>query len=46
MLSDHEFELRKLREDKAEEKALFELSIQKELRKWQERYNKERFDHE
>lgn len=35
MLSDHQFELRKLSEDKAEEKALFEINIQKELRKWQ-----------
>ncbi len=29
MLSDHEFELRKITEDKAEEKALFEINMLK-----------------
>lgn len=40
MESDYEFELRKIKEDKAEEKALFEISLQKELRKWQDKYQK------
>ena len=38
--SDYDFELRKTIEDKAEEKALFEISIQKDIRKWQEKYQK------
>lgn len=42
MLADYEFELRKLAEDKAEEKALFEVNLNKELRKWQEKYHKEK----
>jgi hypothetical protein len=46
MASDHEFELRKLAEDKAEEKAIFEINIQKELKKWQEKYYKEKAEHE
>ena len=46
MLSDHSFELRKLTEDKAEEKALYEISIQKQLRKWQDKYHKEKQDHD
>ncbi len=44
-LSDHEFELRKLAEDKSTEKALYEINIQKEVRRWQERYHKEKQDH-
>lgn len=46
MQSDFDFELRKLSEDKSTEKALFEINLQKDIRKWQEKYNKERLDHE
>lgn len=46
MESDFEFELRKIAEDKAEEKALFEISLQKELKKWQDKYQKQKLDHE
>lgn len=46
MLSDHEFELRKITEDKAEEKALFEINMLKQMRKWQDKYHKQKLDHE
>jgi hypothetical protein len=45
-LSDHEFELRKLAEDNSTQKALYEISMQKELRRYQDRYHKEKQDHE
>ena len=44
--ADFEFEFRKLSEDKSTEKALYEISTQKEMRKWMEKYSKEKKDHE
>jgi len=38
--SDCDFELRKTIEDKAEEMALFEITTQKDLRRWQDKYHK------
>lgn len=40
MQADFDFEIRKLSEDKSTEKALFEISVQKDIRKWQEKYTK------
>lgn len=44
--SDYDFQLRKTIEDKAEQKALYEISVQKEIRKWQDKYQKQKLDHD
>ena len=44
--ADYDFEIKKMSEDKSTEKALFEISMQKELRKMTEKYQKEKQLHD
>ena len=39
--ADYEFEIKKVQEDKSTEKAMYEIHLQKELRRWQDSFHKE-----
>lgn len=39
--ADYEFEIKKIKEDQSTEKAMYEIHLQKEVRRWQENYHKE-----
>lgn len=40
--ADYEFQLKKIKEDQSTEKAMYEIHLQKQIRKWQEAYHKEK----
>lgn len=40
--ADYEFQIKKIKEDKSTEKAIYEVHLQKEVRKWQDAYQKEK----
>ena len=46
MQADYEFELRKQAEDHSSDKAIYEVNLQKDVRKWQDKYSKEKSMHE
>lgn len=44
--ADYQFEIKKIQEDKSTDKAMYELHLQKELRRWQDSFHREQSQRE